>query len=56
MEIKGVTHPYRQNMLKMIYNGKKIFLSKSHLGNVSKGDKLKFTSLMELKLILAGLT
>lgn len=38
--IKGVTHPLPTEFAERIYNkGKTIFVSKSHLGRVSKGDK-----------------
>ena len=32
MEIKGVTHPVPTEYAERIYNGKTIFVSKSHLG------------------------
>lgn len=39
-EIKGVTHPVPTEYAKRIYNnGKTVFVGKSHLGRVSKGDK-----------------
>ena len=39
--IKGVSHPIPTEYAERIYNenGKTIFVSKSHLGRVSKGDK-----------------
>ena len=40
MEIKGVTHPVPTEYAERIYNkGKTVFVSKSHLGKVKKGDK-----------------
>ncbi len=39
-KIKGVTHPIPTEYAERIYNnGKTIFVGKSHLGRVSKGDK-----------------
>lgn len=37
--IKGVTHPVPTEFAKRIYNGKSVFIGKSHLGKVKKGDK-----------------
>jgi len=38
--IKGVTHPIPTEYAKRIYNnGKTVFVGKSHLGKVEKGDK-----------------
>ena len=38
--IKGVSHPIPTEYAKRIYeNGKTVFVGKSHLGKVSKGDK-----------------
>ena len=40
MEIKGVSHPIPTEYAERIYNnGKTVFVSKSHLGKVEKGDK-----------------
>lgn len=40
MEIKGVSHPIPTEYAERIYNGgKTVFVSKSHLGKVFKGDK-----------------
>ncbi len=40
MEIKGVTHPVPTEYAKRIYNeNKTVFVGKSHLGKVKKGDK-----------------
>lgn len=40
IEIKGVSHPIPTEYAQRIYNdGKTVFISKSHLGKVSKGDK-----------------
>ncbi len=39
-EIKGVTHPIPTEYAERIYKkGKTVFVGKSHLGRVSKGDK-----------------
>lgn len=39
-EIKGVTHPIPTEYAERIYNkGKTVFVGKSHLGRVKKGDK-----------------
>ncbi|MDZ4171329.1 MAG: DUF365 domain-containing protein [Methanobacteriaceae archaeon] len=39
-EIKGVTHPIPTEYAERIYKtGKNVFVGKSHLGKVSKGDK-----------------
>ena len=40
MEIVGLTHPIPTEYAERIYNeGKTVFVSKSYLGRVSKGDK-----------------
>jgi len=40
MEIKGVSHPIPTEYAERIYsNGKTVFVSKSHLGKVEKGNK-----------------
>ncbi len=40
MEIKGVSHPIPTEYAERIYkNGKTVFVGKSHLGKVEKGDK-----------------
>ncbi|MEN6294486.1 MAG: DUF365 domain-containing protein, partial [Methanobacterium sp.] len=39
-DIKGVTHPIPTEYAERIYNNEKnVFVSKSHLGKVEKGDK-----------------
>ena len=39
-QLKEFHIQYQQNMLERIYkNGKTVFVGKSHLGKVSKGDK-----------------
>lgn len=37
--IRGVSHPIPTKYAKRIYEGKTVFVGKSHLGKVSKGDK-----------------
>ena len=40
MKIHGLSHPIPTKYAKRIYNdGKNVFVGKSHLGKVSKGDK-----------------
>ncbi len=40
MKIRGVTHPIPKKFAERIYNdGKTVFVAKSYLGKVSKGDK-----------------